>query len=87
MHADDFIEELWAYANSFPMREHPWFRGIAEHWWTREQIIAGEVQHYLRVRENPVYFGYMAAHAAEERLPRSHRGGAAELHGGALRGA
>ena len=69
MHVDDFIEELWTYANSFPMREHPWFRGIAEHKWTREQIIAGEVQHYLRVRENPVYFGYIAAHAAEERLP------------------
>ena len=45
MHVDDFIEELWTYANSFPMREHPWFRGIAEHKWTREQIIAGEVQH------------------------------------------
>ena len=69
MHADDFIAELWEYANSFPMREHPWFRGIAERRWSREQIIAGEVQHYLRVRENPVYFGYIAAHAAEERLP------------------
>ena len=69
MHVDDFIAEMWEYANSFPMREHPWFRGIAEHRWTREQIVVGEVQHYLRVRENPVYFGYIAAHAAEERIP------------------
>ena len=53
MHTDDFIAELWEYANSFPMREHPWFRGIAERRWSREQIIAGEVQHYLRVRREP----------------------------------
>ncbi|MEX2599638.1 MAG: iron-containing redox enzyme family protein, partial [Dehalococcoidia bacterium] len=53
----------------FPMREHPWFKGIAEHRWTREQIILGEVQHYLRVRENPVYFGHIAVNAARERIP------------------
>ena len=69
MNVDDFIAELWSYARTFPMREHPWFQGIAEHRWTREQIILGEVQHFLRVRENPVYFGYIAAHAAEERIP------------------
>ena len=69
MNVDDFIAELWAYARTFPMREHPWFQGIAKHRWTREQIILGEVQHFLRVRENPVYFGYIAAHAAEERIP------------------
>ena len=69
MDVDDFIAELWDYARTFPMREHPWFQGIAEHRWTREQINQGEIQHYLRVRENPVYFGYIAAHAAEERLP------------------
>ena len=85
MHVDDFIEELWTYANSFPMREHPWFRGIAEHKWTREQIIAGEVQHYLRVRENPVYFGYIAAHAAEERLPCLTEAVLENYMGGALR--
>jgi pyrroloquinoline quinone (PQQ) biosynthesis protein C len=69
MNQDDFIAELWDYALQVPMREHPWFRGIAEHRWTKEEIIIGEIQHYLRVRENPVYFGYMAAHAAEERVP------------------
>lgn len=69
MAPDAFIESLWAYAHTFPMREHPWFQGIAQHRFTREEVILGEVQHYLRVRENPVYFGYIAAHAAEERIP------------------
>jgi pyrroloquinoline quinone (PQQ) biosynthesis protein C len=63
---DEFIEELWTYANEVPMREHPWFKGIAEHRWTREQIILGEVQHYLRVRTNPIYFGYIATNAVAE---------------------
>ena len=66
---DDFIDELWKYALQVPMREHPWFQGIANHRWSREEIIVGEVQHYLRVRENPVYFGYMAVNAATERRP------------------
>jgi pyrroloquinoline quinone (PQQ) biosynthesis protein C len=66
---DDFIAELWDYALQVPMREHPWFQGIAKHRWTREQIVIGEVQHYLRVRENPVYFGYRAVNAATERVP------------------
>lgn len=69
MNQDDFIAELWDYALQVPMREHPWFQGIAQHRWTKEEIVIGETQHYLRVRENPVYFGYMAAHAAEERIP------------------
>ena len=69
MHVDDFITELWDYALQVPMPEHPWFRGIAQHRFTREEIILGEVQHYLRVRENPVYFGYIAVNAAAERVP------------------
>ena len=67
---DDFVAELWDYALQVPMREHPWFQGIAQHRWTREEIIVGEVQHYLRVRQNPVYFGYIAVNAAIERKPR-----------------
>jgi hypothetical protein len=51
------------------MREHPWFQGIAHHRWTREEIIIGEVQHFLRVRQNPVYFDYIAVNAATERVP------------------
>ena len=65
---DEFIEELWGYAAEIPMAEHPWFKGIVKHWWTREQIILGETQHYLRVRSNPIYFGYMAINAAAEGL-------------------
>ena len=58
-----FIEELWSYADEVPMEQHPWFDGIIKHRWTREQIILGEVQHYLRVRTNPIFFGYMAVNA------------------------
>src|ERR1044072_7969700 len=63
MKADQFIEELWGFAAEVPMGEHPWFDGIIKHRWTREQIILGEVQHYLRVRTNPIFFGYMAVNA------------------------
>ena len=64
---DQFIAELWEYANQVPMVEHPWFKGIVDHRWTREQIVLGEVQHYLRVRTNPIYFGYMAVNAVANR--------------------
>jgi pyrroloquinoline quinone (PQQ) biosynthesis protein C len=63
MSLDSFIAELWSYANEVPMEQHPWFHGIIQHRWSREQIVLGEVQHYLRVRTNPVYFGYMAINA------------------------
>src|ERR687897_717332 len=63
MTADAFIEELWSYAREVPMEQHPWFQGILTHRWSREQIILGEVQHYLRVRTNPIFFGYMAVNA------------------------
>jgi pyrroloquinoline quinone (PQQ) biosynthesis protein C len=67
MPSDPFIEELWGYAREAPTGEHPWFRGIVEHRWSREQIILGEVQHYLRVRTNPIFFGYMAVNAVAEK--------------------
>jgi pyrroloquinoline quinone (PQQ) biosynthesis protein C len=63
--ADEFVAELWSYAHEVPMLEHPWFQGILQHRWTREQIILGEVQHYLRVRTNPIFFGYIAVNAVE----------------------
>src|SRR5436309_11362498 len=66
MAADSFIDELWSYANEVPMLEHPWFAGILDHRWTPEQIALGEVQHYLRVRTNPVYFGYIAINATND---------------------
>jgi pyrroloquinoline quinone (PQQ) biosynthesis protein C len=64
---DAFIAELWDLANQVPMLQHPWFRGIIEHRWTPEQIIQGEVQHYLRVRTNPIFFGYIAINAVQEK--------------------
>ena len=67
MSSDAFIAELWSYANEVPMLQHPWFQGILQHRWTREQIILGEVQHYLRVRNNPIFFGYIAVNAVAEK--------------------
>src|SRR5438105_7957438 len=64
---DALISELWGIARQVPMIEHPWFRGIIEHRWSREQIILGEVQHYLRVRTNPIFFGYIAGNAVQEK--------------------
>lgn len=65
--SDEFVAELWGYADEVPMEEHPWFQGILEHRWTRAQIILGEVQHYLRVRTNPIFFGYIAVNAVAEK--------------------
>ena len=67
MASDDFIEELWGYAREVPMEQHPWFQGILQHRWSREQIILGEVQHYLRIRTNPIFFGYMAINAVADK--------------------
>lgn len=64
---DAFIAELWDYAHEVPMLEHPWFQGIIQHRWTPEQIILGEVQHYLRVRTNPIFFGHIAINAVQEK--------------------
>ena len=67
METNAFIEELWGYTREVPMGEHPWFQGILQHRWTREQIILGEVQHYLRIRTNPIFFGYMAINAVADK--------------------
>jgi pyrroloquinoline quinone (PQQ) biosynthesis protein C len=67
MSPEDFIAELWGYAHEVPMEQHPWFNGIIEHRWTRRQIIVAEVQHYLRVRTNPIFFGYMAINAVADK--------------------
>ncbi|MGH7835398.1 MAG: TenA family transcriptional regulator [Candidatus Binatia bacterium] len=67
MSSDEFIAELWRHAGALPMGEHPWFQGILRHRWTRRQIILGEVQHYLRVRTNPIFFGYIAVNAVADK--------------------
>lgn len=64
---DAFIEELWGYARALEMKEHPWFKGVREQRWTREQIVRAEMQHYLRVRMNPVFFGYIVTNVVSER--------------------
>src|SRR5438034_2823010 len=67
MTGEAFVEGLWGYAREVPMGQHPWFQGILQHRWSREQIILGEVQHYLRVRTNPIFFGYMAINAVADK--------------------
>ncbi|MBI2358412.1 MAG: hypothetical protein HYV04_05830, partial [Deltaproteobacteria bacterium] len=67
MTSDEFIAELWSYAEEVPIERHPWFQGILQHRWTRRQIISGEIQHYLRVRTNPIFFGYIAVNAVAEK--------------------
>jgi len=64
---DAFVAELWQVARGLWMPDHPWFKGIVDHRWTREQIILGEIQHYLRVRTNPIFFGYIVTNVASER--------------------
>src|SRR5881409_4475080 len=67
MSPNEFIAELWTYAQELPMGQHPWFQGILQHRWTRDQIILAEIQHYLRVRTNPIFFGYIAVNAVAEK--------------------
>src|SRR5690349_9245368 len=67
MDTNAFMEELWGYAREVPMEQHPWFQGILQHRWTRSQIILAEVQHYLRIRTNPIFFGYMAINAVADK--------------------
>lgn len=67
MDPDEFVDELWGYAHELEMREHPWFKGVVEHRWTREQIVLGEMQHYLRVSQNPVFFGYIVTNVTAEK--------------------
>jgi pyrroloquinoline quinone (PQQ) biosynthesis protein C len=64
---DEFIQELWSYAREVPMEQHPWFHGIIHHRWAPEQLILGEIQHYLRVRTNPIHWGYIMINAVAAR--------------------
>ena len=67
MSPDELIAEMWGFANEVPMEQHPWFQGIILHRWSREQVILGEIQHYLRVRTNPIFFGYIAVNAVTDK--------------------
>jgi pyrroloquinoline quinone (PQQ) biosynthesis protein C len=61
-----FKLKLMALIDELPMLKHPWFQGIINHQFTKEQIIAGEFQHYLRVRRNAEIFGAVVINAANE---------------------
>ena len=67
MAPEEFMAEMWGYANEVPMEQHPWFDGILTHRWTPEQIILGEIQHYHRVRTNPIHWGYILINAVSEK--------------------
>src|SRR6266513_1027781 len=49
------------------MPDHPWLNGIVYRRWTREQIVLGGIEHYVRVRTNPIFFGYIVTNVASER--------------------
>jgi len=69
---DAFIAELWSYAEEVPMEQHPWFHGLLQHRWMPEQIILGELQHYLRVRTNSIHWSYILISVAERSFPLLH---------------
>ncbi len=63
------IEEFKAVAASLPAIEHPWFQGVINGEFTKQQLVAGEEQHYLRGRLNHKIFGAILAKATEEGDP------------------
>ncbi|MBI3757395.1 MAG: hypothetical protein HY267_05405 [Deltaproteobacteria bacterium] len=69
MSPDEFMVDLWSYAQEAPMAQHPWFQGILQHRWTRTQIILGEVQHYLRVRTSVSSSSCSSIFSALETIP------------------
>ena len=62
---DALVEELWQVARGLWMPDHPWFKGIVDHRWTREQIILGEIQHYCGAHQ-PIS-SVTSSHVASER--------------------
>src|SRR5205823_372129 len=55
-HAPVSLVATYAYVNA-----------VVEHRWTREEIVRGEMQHYLRVSQNPVFFGYIVTNVTAEK--------------------
>lgn len=65
MSKEALIDEFKSLADP-PSIEHPWFQGIITGTYTEEQILAGEIQHYLRGRQNFKIFGLIAMNAKDE---------------------
>jgi len=63
---DTFKNELLYLTRNIPMIKHPWFQGIITGKFTKDQIIKGELQHYLRVRRNNEIFGAIVAKASQD---------------------
>ena len=59
----DRIQDINA---SIQFINNPWFQAIFNHDFTREQILTGEIQHYLRVRTNSRFLGNLVASAEEQ---------------------
>lgn len=62
----NFRKVLWNIALEMSSLSHPWFRSIIEHKLTRDQVIAGEIQHFLRVMKNKCFFGAILDNAKIE---------------------
>lgn len=58
--------ELWGLAHEVASLSHPWFRSVIDKRITREQVIQGEIQHFLRVMHNKDFFGAILENAKRE---------------------
>ena len=63
---NQLIEEFKGYVMPTPALQHPWFQGIIKGEFSRDEIIRGEQQHYLRNRLNAVSHAAIVARATLE---------------------
>ncbi|MCI0720398.1 MAG: iron-containing redox enzyme family protein [Acidobacteria bacterium] len=56
---------LWQVALQMRSGGHPWFRGGIERSLSREQVVLGELQHFLRVLRNHEFYGSILRRAQE----------------------
>ena len=63
---DELRDDLWSIANKVASINHSWFRGIIDRTLSREQVIAGEIQHFLRVMVNKDFFGAIVENAKQD---------------------
>ncbi len=63
---ESFRAKLWRIAARKASKAHPWFSLIIDRKLTREQVIAGEMQHYLRVLKNEDFYRSILKNAEAE---------------------
>ncbi len=61
-----FKDKLHKISTKNQFANSPWFKAIFNGDLTKEQIIRGEIQHYLRVRSNSRFLGNLVASAEEQ---------------------